>query len=138
MAARIDGLAAMKRDLRELGPGVAMAVRQVNRFYAEETVKRAMERVGPPGRLVSARVRGSVAAQFAQTFASVSAGGSSAPEFYGQEFGGRRRARTMQFRPHLGKRGYWLSPAAREVSGELSKEFWARLDEAVLKKLFPG
>lgn len=33
--------------------------------------------------------------------------------FYGLEFGGQGRASTMQFRPHLGKRGYFFHPTMR-------------------------
>ena len=36
----------------------------------------------------------------------------------------------MQFRPHLGKQGYWLFPTLREDTGELLAAMEVAIDQA--------
>ena len=60
----------------------------------------------------------------------VSGGATAGQLFYGAEFGGRRSRTTMQFRPHLGKQGYWLFPTLREDTGELLAAMEVAIDQA--------
>jgi hypothetical protein len=43
--------------------------------------------------------------------------------FYGAEFGGQRRPTTMQFQPHIGKRGYFVYPTLR-AQGSRYYDMW--------------
>lgn len=45
--------------------------------------------------------------------------------FFGAEFGGRGRKTTMQFRPHLGRTGYFFWPQLRDDTDEMFKE-WSK------------
>lgn len=51
--------------------------------------------------------------------------------FYGAEFGGGKRPTTKQFRPHRGRRGYWLSPQLRKDEQRMLSAFAAVLDEMI-------
>jgi len=48
--------------------------------------------------------------------------------FFGAEFGGRGRPRTMQFPPYTGHRGYWFWPTIRRHLPELRRRYIAALD----------
>lgn len=56
---------------------------------------------------------------------------STSALFAGAEFGGRGRPSTMQFPPHMGKRGYFLYPWMRANSAKLQKHWDAGVDEAM-------
>lgn len=56
---------------------------------------------------------------------------STAALFPGAEFGGQGRPSTMQFPPHLGKRGYFLYPYMRANSDKLQKLWDDGVDEAM-------
>lgn len=49
----------------------------------------------------------------------------------GAEFGGQGRPSTRQFRPHRGKRGYFLWPAVRQDSDRIQAAYSAALDAAL-------
>lgn len=51
--------------------------------------------------------------------------------FFGAEFGGRRRPSTMQFQPHMGRRGYFLYPTARSRGKEFGKMWEEAIDKAM-------
>ena len=49
---------------------------------------------------------------------------------FGAEFGGGKTRATMQFRPHLGREGYWLFPTLREDSDEIVATYEAAIETA--------
>lgn len=49
----------------------------------------------------------------------------------GAEFGGRGRPTTQQFRPHQGRRGYFLWPTVRAHSDQTQREYSAALAKAL-------
>jgi len=134
-AARIDGLQEFAKQLRGTGTGLQKALTETNKHFAEQVVVTALVNIATP---VSSRVKASVRGLATQKEGRVVAGGARAPEFWGQEFGGRKRPRTMQFQPHKGREGYWLYPAYREVVKEIPDQFWENAEKNVLGKIFPG
>lgn len=60
----------------------------------------------------------------------VSGGATAGQLFYGAEFGGRSSRTTMQFRPHLGQRGYFFFPTLRADQPK-QRDLW----EAALRNL---
>lgn len=58
-------------------------------------------------------------------------GSTMAAVAMGAEFGGGARASTRQFKPHRGKRGYFLWPAVRRDSDRIQKTYSAALDAAL-------
>ena len=53
--------------------------------------------------------------------------------FYGAEFGGQRRPTTMQFPPHMGRRGYFLYPTAR-ARGKHYFDMWSDAVDKAFKE----
>lgn len=52
---------------------------------------------------------------------------------WGTEFGGRRRSKTMQFLPHLGRTGYVLWPTIRGESEDIDRRYSEALRDALNK-----
>lgn len=53
------------------------------------------------------------------------------PVFFGAEFGGGRRPRTRQFRPHKGREGYHLYPWIRGHGDQITDEWLDAIDKAM-------
>lgn len=130
--ASIDGLKDAARQYRDAGPAFRKVMIETQRYFATSVVTLALASISTP---VSSRVRASVKAQASTNSARIVAGGPGAPEFAGQEFGGRSRRRTMQFQPHRGRQGYWLYPTVRAQKEVVRSRFWKELDKHLLNGL---
>jgi hypothetical protein len=109
VAARVEGLKELQRELRAADPELARQLQRVNKRLVEGVAHEARSAAGAS---VSSRAKRSIRPQASGREARVVAG-SKAPEFYGQEFGGGARPRTRQFPPHRGREGHFLWPTVR-------------------------
>ena len=115
----------------------ARAVRDINKDFPP-AMKAAAYRIAnewiqlAQGRAETAQMRAAASAMSAaddeETGATMR---NDSPIFFGAEFGGQARPSTMQFPPHMGKRGYWLYPTAREHADEFQQIWAAGVDEAM-------
>jgi hypothetical protein len=115
-------------------PELQSALKEINKAFPKE-VKKAAEQIA---RDWIAAARNKADAQARQAAQALSIGTdpdgalvtNSDVTFYGNEFGGQARPSTMQFPPHLGQRGYFLFPAARENADKFQKIWEAAIDDA--------
>ena len=49
----------------------------------------------------------------------------------GAEFGGQGRPTTQQFRPHLGRQGYFLYPTIRDNQDRIEDEYLSKVDDLI-------
>lgn len=125
VAARVQGLKELQRELRTADPELARRLQRVNKLLAESVAEEARATAGPS---VSTRAKRSIRPQASGREARVVAG-LRVPEFYGQEFGGGARPRTRQFPPHRGREGYFLWPTVRRRLATAFDEWNALFDE---------
>jgi len=131
---RAVGLAELEKTLRTADPELRKRLQQELKKVAEGVASKARARAGPH---VSSRSRASIRPQAGGREARIVAGGSGAPEFMGQEFGGGSRPRTRQFPAHTGTRGYFLYPTVREELSKLGPAIEDVIDEVFATRTGP-
>ena len=127
----IPEMRAVQSALRDLDLGKEL--KASHNEIAQGIVAAAVPRYGPR---VSSKAKASVRAQSTAKEARIVAGGPSAPDWYGHEFGGGARPRTRQFRPHRGTEGYALFPTIRERKPETERIVYERVND-LFTRAFP-
>lgn len=112
---------------REVKAGADDQVRAVAKFVASTAVSAA-----------STKAEHKAATTIKAQKASVSLGGGGKKSraggmALGTEFGGRARSRTMQFRPHRGRDGYFFWPSIRSNSATI-KRMWDDLVDRLIEE----
>ena len=112
---------------RDVKAGADEQVRAVAKFVATQTTAAA-----------STAAERKAATTIKAQKASVSLGGGGKKSrpggmSLGTEFGGRGRPRTMQFRPHRGRDGYFFWPTIRANSSRI-KQMWDDLVEQLIEE----
>jgi len=137
----LDGIAGLNRALRSLPKEAKAELTAASQAIVEDVAQDARSRAEAIGRgfvLLGPTIRAERSSK-----PSIKIGGSKRIKgrkggrqtvgdlLWGTEFGGRQRATTMQFLPHLGTEGYALWPAVRAHSDETGR----RYSEALLRAL---
>lgn len=150
----VEGLDAAFRALRGLSKEGSTAMRERARFIADDEaarIKSAGLSSDPQSRLVAGQIRtrsdrvpvilagGSKklaparkihrsTTSFTKTGKGKLVKPSAGDVFFGAEFGGKRRKTTQQFRPHLGRQGYWLWPTIRKDEQRMVDQWMKAVD----------
>ena len=138
VSVEVEGLKELQRRVRNLPKQAQEELRQAAQAIADMELPRL--RAAASG---SSRQAGAIASSIRSRrdrFPAIAAGGrgrtgvsggaTAGQLFYGAEFGGRRSRTTMQFRPHLGQRGYFFFPTLRADQPK-QRDLW----EAALRNL---
>ena len=132
------GLAELRRDLRAAGEvELEKRLKGELKETAEEIAEGARKAMYPPrtnrhGRHGLSAAKRSIKAVVTSNKTLIRAGGG-VDSFFGFEFGGGKRPRTQQFRPHLGTQGYFLYPTVRREAKGLE----GRVADAIMKAFGP-
>lgn len=128
----VEGLAELRRALKAVSAAapkeLSAAGKDVARFVADDAQGKAAGLGG-----VAAKVAPSIRAAAAGGGGAISLGGAAYPMAAGAEFGGQGRPTTQQFKPHLGRTGYFVYPSIRENSGRIEDEFRDAIHELMRK-----
>jgi hypothetical protein len=128
----VDGLARLRRDLKAVSGDAAKelsaAGKDVASFVADDARGAASGLGG-----VAAHVAPSIRAAAAAGGGAIALGGAAYPMAAGAEFGGQGRPTTQQFKPHLGRTGYFVYPTIRRDSDRIESEFLGKLDDLMRK-----
>lgn len=128
----VEGLDRLRRDLKAVSAEAAKELRQAHVDVAQMVATDARDRAYGLGG-VAARVAPTVRASGTQAGAAIALGGPTAPEAAGAEFGGRGRPTTQQFRPHLGRTGYFVYPSIRDDADEAEATYLDAIDDLMRK-----
>lgn len=121
----IKGLPQLTRACDKIQNRFEPALAKAAQAVARDVVAGARSHARSPQAQLAASTLNAGAQGDAGTVTSTSA------LFAGAEFGGRGRPSTMQFPPHMGKRGYFLYPWMRANSAKLQEHWDAGVDEAM-------
>jgi hypothetical protein len=128
----VEGLAELRRALKavsaEAPKELAAAGKEVAGFVADDARGLASGLGG-----VAAKVAPSIAAGGGARGGSVNFGGASYPMAAGAEFGGQGRPTTQQFKPHLGRTGYFVYPTIRSDAERIESEFGDAIHDLMRK-----
>lgn len=128
----VEGLAELRKALKSISAEapkeLAAAGKEVAGFVAEDAKGKASGLGG-----VAAKVAPSIAPGGTARGGSVNFGGAAYPMAMGAEFGGQGRPTTQQFRPHLGRTGYFVYPSIRDNGERIETEFSNKLDDLMRK-----
>ena len=129
---RVEGLTELRRALKAIGTDAAKVLNEASRevagFVADDARSKAHGLGG-----VAARVAPTVKGSGTARGGAITLGGASHPEALGAEFGGQGRPTTQQFKPHLGRTGYFVYPAIRENADEIESAYVEKLDDLMRK-----
>jgi hypothetical protein len=133
----IQGLSELNRDLRNLSKEAQGELKQANvrasKVVAEDASSAARALGG-----VAAHVAPSVIGGGGTTWAGVKIGGSAYPMALGAEFGGQGRPTTQQFKPHLGRTGYFVYPTIRRDNDKITETYVDAIDHLLTKYDLPA
>lgn len=125
----IEGLEPLMAELRampvELKKGIAEQGRAIADMVAQETAAAASTKA-------EALAASTIKRSGAQGVRAGNPSSSAGQMFFGTEFGGQGTPRTMQFRPHRGKEGYFFWPKIRSMSRTIL-DMWTKVLEGVVK-----
>lgn len=128
----VEGLAKLRRDLKSVSADapreLSAAGKEVAEFVAEDARGAASGLGG-----VAAKVAPSISAKASGGGGAIGLGGAAYPMALGAEFGGQGRPTTQQFKPHLGRTGYFVYPTIRRDSDRIESEFTEKLDDLMRK-----
>ena len=128
----VEGLADLRRALKAIdaaAPRELSAVgKQVAGFVAEDA-RSIAEGLGG----VAAKSAPSVKASSSGGGGAIGLGGGAYPMAAGAEFGGRGRPTTQQFKPHLGRTGYFVYPSIRRNADRIEESYSEKLDDLMRK-----
>lgn len=128
----VEGLAELRKALKAVGgtapKELAQAGREVASFVADDARDLA-EGLGG----VAAHVAPSVSGSGTQRGGAVALGGTAYPMATGAEFGGQGRPTTQQFKPHLGRTGYFVYPTIRRDADRIESEYTEKIDDLMRK-----
>lgn len=128
----VEGLAELRRALKAISATAPKelnaASKEVATFVADDARSTA-EGLGG----VAAKVAPSIKPSGTASGAAITLGGTAYPMAAGAEFGGRGRPTTQQFKPHLGRTGYFTYPAIRQNADEIESAYTEKLDDLMRK-----
>ncbi len=128
----VEGLAELRRALKAVSATapkeLSAAGKDVARFVADDARSAASGLGG-----VAAKVAPSISAMAASGGGAIGLGGASYPMAAGAEFGGQGRPTTQQFKPHLGRTGYFVYPTIRRDADRIESEFSDKLADLMRK-----
>jgi hypothetical protein len=124
----VEGLAEVQAELRAMDVVLRREVQVVGRQIADAV---AADVRGAAS--TRAEVKAAATVKRSGNMAIRAGGGGTPPArmFYGTEFGGQGQPRTQQFRPHLGKQGYFFWPTIRRESAHIVAMWLKVLDKVV-------
>lgn len=140
---QVDGFRDTMRAFSRLGTDFNRELRARSKEVAADEVTRLVGAANRDGSKLAKAVGASIRAK-SDRIPTIQAGGrkkvrvsgkklrdapSAGQVFYGAEFGGRKRKTTMQFRPHRGRAGYFVSPQLRRDEQRMLAAFTAVLDD---------
>lgn len=127
MASEIKGYTNFIRDTREIQRDLPKAMGAAAREIAMDwmTAAQGLAHTGQQQQAAQSLEVGDMGTEGATL-------SSNSPIFFGAEFGGQSRPSTMQFPPHMGRRGYFLYPAKRQ-NQEHFDTIWDRGIEAAMR-----
>lgn len=113
---RVEGIKPLQRMLKRLPTDLRKEVIDASNAIAADLVGKAKAATHTPQEVLAASGLKVRKADIPTVRAGGTLRGSTKVQdvFYGAEFGGQRRPRTMQFQPHRGRTGYFLYPTARQ------------------------
>jgi hypothetical protein len=129
---RVTGLKELNKALKALGPDVQKELKAAN-FEVGSMVAGDAQSIAQGLGGVAAKVAPTIKATKTQAGAAVSLGGAAYPFAAGAEFGGQGRPTTQQFKPHLGRTGYFVYPSIRQNADEIESTYVERLDDIMRK-----
>ncbi|HUF98856.1 MAG TPA: hypothetical protein VMM60_12075 [Ilumatobacter sp.] len=115
----VEGLAELRKALKELDAGFPKELRKANKSVADFVASDAKSAAYSIGS-TAAHVAPSIKASAGQLSAGVALSGEAAA---GAEFGGRGRPTTQQFQPHRGTQGYFVYPTIRRNMDRIETEY---------------
>lgn len=129
---RVEGLDDLRRALKAAGDTapreLTAASKDVATFVADDA-RGVAEGLGG----VAAKVAPSIKGSGTTRGGSVTLGGASYPMAAGAEFGGQGRPTTQQFKPHLGRTGYFVYPTIRRDADRIESTFLEHIDDLMRK-----
>lgn len=128
----VEGLAQLRKDLKAVSDAAPRELRQAHVDVAQMVAGDAQGRAYGLGG-VAAKTAPTVRASGTQAGAAIALGGPSAPWAAGAEFGGQGRPTTQQFRPHLGRTGYFVYPAIRDNAEDAERRELEAIDGLMRK-----
>lgn len=133
------GLAELRRELRQVGEvELEKRLKGELKDTAEDIAEGARKAMYPPrgnrhGKYGLSAAKRSIKASVTSSGTFIRAG-AGVPSFFGFEFGGGERPGTRQFRPHLGKQGYFLYPTVRREAKGLEDRVAQAIERAFEKR----
>jgi hypothetical protein len=128
----VEGLAELRRALRAVSDSAPRELSAAGKEIAEFVASDARSAASGLGG-VAAKVAPSISARASAGGGAIGLGGSSYPMALGAEFGGRGRPTTQQFKPHLGRTGYFVYPTIRRDAERIESEYADKLDDLMRK-----
>lgn len=129
---KVEGLAELRKALKAVSADapkeLTAASKEVATFVAADARGLAQGLGG-----VAARVAPTVKGSGTTTGGAITLNGDAHPEALGAEFGGQGRPTTQQFRPHLGRTGYFVYPAIRQDADRIESTYVDLLDHLLRK-----
>jgi hypothetical protein len=122
-----ETLKAFRALPKEVKAASDQAIRDVTAFVASATIGAAST---PAEQLAASTIKSQ------KNSVSLGGGGKrnrAGGMALGTEFGGQSRPRTMQFRPHRGREGYFFWPTIRDNSDQI-KQMWDDLLEDAIQR----
>ena len=128
----VEGLAELRRALKAVSAAapkeLSAAGKEVAQFVAADAQGAASALGG-----VAAKVAPSIRAAAAAGGGAIALGGAAYLMAAGAEFGGQGRPTTQQFKPHLGRTGYFVYPTIRRDADRIESEFGEKIDDLMRK-----
>lgn len=135
-AIRIEGLAALQKELRQMGAEFAKQLSTANKDAAEVVASAARSKASGRGG-VAAKTAPSIKAQGEQRRSKVTIGGNAYPFAMGAEFGATAYRQFPAWRGSGSGAGYFLYPAIRSTRDEFV-EVYERVIDHVARGAFPN
>lgn len=128
----VEGLAELRRALKAVS---ADAPRELNAAAKDVAGIVADDARGTAAGLggVAAKVAPSIKPSGTARGGAINIGGPAYPMAGGAEFGGQGRPTTQQFKPHLGRTGYFVYPSIRSNADRIADTFSDKLDDLMRK-----
>lgn len=118
---RVEGLRALDKALKELGPDVRDALKDTNREVADTEASRIRSAAAGMGG-VAAKTAPSITSRASFQSAGVAFGGAAYPFGMGAAFGGQGRPTTQQFKPWT-RGGYFPFPQIKADEDDIADAY---------------
>jgi hypothetical protein len=128
----VEGLDRLRKDLKAVSADAPKELRQAHVSIAGTVAEDARDRAYGLGG-VAAKTAPTIRASGTQAGAAIALGGPTAPWSAGAEFGGQGRPTTQQFRPHLGRTGYFVYPSIRDNAEDAERRELEAIDGLMRK-----